>query len=217
MVEVSNNLLAGLLIVAIVISGSGLLIIGGMGPVTITGRELAYGTANVTITGQVAIEMVRNVTNFGSSVLAGAQRIIHTQQDNSFSATLDFNNGSEGNGTDYGTGSFAYPFVIRNIGNVNASINISAGSEATSWMGEGGAAAFFKGKNNESAACGADFGGEFGEGSWTALNVSDTEACSSMDFHEPTPNEMRVHFRLNIPSDVVGTKGEIIEIGAITA
>ena len=219
MVEISNNLLAGLLVVAIVISASSAFIISNIGPITVTGRTLEFGTANVTISGLAAIEMKRNVTNFGTSTIAGQGRTIHTQQENNWTGGGTFNNGSEGNGTNYGTGTPAYPFVVDNIGNVNVSINISTANEAgsgTPWIGTG-AAAHFKGKNNQSTGpCAADFGSGFGEGSWTALNVSETVVCSDLNFLDaPETDELRIHFRIQIPSDAVGTKGEIVTIGAL--
>lgn len=226
MAEISNNLIASLLIVAIIISAFGVLSLIQITPVTITGRALEYGTANVTITGAVAIEMLRNVTDFGSSTLQGAYRNVSSQTDNSFSNTLAFNNGSEGNGTDYGSGAFAYPFVVENIGNVNVSINISADAEASSWIaGTVGPAAFYKGANNFSngniATCGINFTSTAGYGedaAWNDLNATESEVCASMVYSESedlSANEMRIHFRISIPTDAIGTKGSIITLGAL--
>ncbi|MCK4335525.1 MAG: hypothetical protein KAW40_02250, partial [Candidatus Aenigmarchaeota archaeon] len=114
MAEISNNLLAGLLVVAIVISASSVFIISNIGPITVTGRALEFGTANVTISGLAAIEMIRNVTTFGTSAIGGQGRTIHTQQENNWTGGGTFNNGSEGNGTDYGAGTHVYPFVVEN-------------------------------------------------------------------------------------------------------
>ena len=217
MAEISNNLLAGLLVVAIVISASSVLIISNIGPITVTGRALEFGTANVTISGLAAIEMIRNVTNFGTSTLGGAERIIHTQDADNWNT---FYNGSEGNGTDYGSGTHVYPFVVENIGNVNVSINIStdneAGSGGSPWIGAG-AGAYFKAKSNDSVgACSADYAGGYGEGSWISLNVSETAACSDLNYLDtPDTDELRLHFRIQIPSDAVGTKGEVVTIGAL--
>lgn len=218
MAEISNNLLAGLLIVAIVISASSVFIIGNLGTIRVTGQAVGYGTANVTITGQLSIRMLRNVTNFGSSTLGGVERIIHTQDADNWNT---FYNGSEGNGTDYGSGTHVYPFVVENYGNVNASINISAANkeagDADPWISQG-AGAYFKGKNNETYACGADWSGEFGEGSWTELNESETSVCTDLDYEQiPTKhNSIRIHFRLLIPGDTdPEAKGEVIDIGAL--
>ncbi len=217
MVEVSNNLLAGLLLVAIVISGSGFLIIAGMGPVVITGRATElYGTANVTIGTYAAIKMLRNVTDFGSSALGGADVTIHTQQQN-LGTGYAFNNGSEGNGTNYGTGTYAYPFVVKNIGNRNVSINLSADKEAGDadpWI-HAAAAALFKGKNNNTlGGCDADWQGAFAEGSWTNLNESQTIVCTDL-YPNESRDEIRMHFRLQIPSAAAGPKGTVITIGAV--
>ena len=99
---VSNNLIAGLLVVAIVISGYSVLAIANFaGPITLTGGLTSQqGYANLTISGQVDIKILRgrNVTDFGSGTLGGAWRVIDTQADN-----YQFDDGSEGNGTVYGT------------------------------------------------------------------------------------------------------------------
>lgn len=228
MAEISNNLIASLLIIAIIVSVFGVINLSRMEPATITGKALEYGTANVSITGAVAIEMLRNVTDFGTSTLQGLYRNISSQTDNSFTNNLAFNNGSEGNGTDYGSGAgFAYPFVVENIGNTNVSINISAAAEASSWIGGANDhAAFYKGANNWSNAtagsCGINFtdtSGGFGQDStWRDLNTTESEVCASLSFKDDTSiheDTLRIHFEIHIPSDAVGTKGTVITIGAL--
>jgi len=209
MAEISNNLLASLLIVAILISAFGIFTVSNLGPVKLTGRALEYGTANVSITGAVDIEMIRNVTNFGSSTIPGATvTTIDTQTADNYGT---FNNGTEGNETDF-QGTAVYPFVIWNKGNVNVSINLSAASEASSWIYTS-AGAYFKAKNNETGACAATLGSGYGEGAWTPLNVTETVACADLDFE--TSDTMRVHFRLKLPGDTVGSKGVVITLGAV--
>ena len=218
MANVSNSLIAALLIMTIVISTFGLLFIGNFGGISITGQATGTGAANVTITGAVAIELLKNFTHFNTSALDGAARIISTQADNYGT----FEDGSEGNGTNVGTcvgteATCAFPFVVRNIGNVNASINISAASQASTWIGAG-AAAQVKGKNNETNACGASFSGlaGFGEGSWANLNTTETVLCTDLDFRDsPNQDELRMHFQLTLPSDAVGGKQVVVTVGAI--
>ena len=237
MAEISNNLIAGLLIVAILISAFGVITISNlipvMGPIEVTGRALEYGTANVTITGEVAIEMIRNVTDFDSSSLGGANREITTTQVNYGT----FDAGSEGNGTDQ-TGcsdteaTCAYPFVLENIGNTNVSINLSASQNASDWIGGNPSYAniSFKGKENQSntaaagAACGASFttnndAGNFGElPYWLGLSTTETTLCSDMEYND-THDEVRIHFNLTIPSDAIAATGTgtIVTIGAIAS
>lgn len=222
MAEISNNLIAGLLIVAIVISGLGMLAFVNIPPITLTGAATETGYANLSISGLVSITMVRNASDFGNGTLAGADQLIHTQQDN---APTTFDDGSEGNDTHYGScaspsdeDNCVYPFVVENSGNVNVSINLSADNEASTWI-KSGAAAQFKGKNNVSDACGASFGPGFGEGSWTDLNTTETVACSDLRFEEsPTRyDQIRIHFRLGVPSDTTGSRTSTITIGAVDA
>ncbi len=224
----SNGIIAVLLLVAIAISGFGLLTVINLGQIKVTGGATGTGSANVTITGAVGIEMVRNYTDFGDSSLDAAQRIITTQDDNYGT----FDDGTEGNesASSYGacTGSYdeancAFPFVVRNTGNVNASINVSADKEAGDvadpWIVQG-AGAYIKGKNNESAACGMNFTGMagFGEGSWMSLNETERLICTSLDYRDtPDQDEIRIHFNLTIPSDTIGSKGVIVTVGAIQA
>jgi hypothetical protein len=223
MVNVSNNIIATLLIAAIAISGFGLVTIANLGRIAVTGGVTGTGAANVTITGAVAIEMVRNFTYFNTSTLNGAQRIISTQDDNYGT----FSDGGEGNDTTtvYGTCDgteplCAFPFIVRNIGNVNVSINISSADEASTWI-RTGAASQVKGKNNEANACGADFSGlaGFGEGTWANLNTSataETVVCSNLDYRDsPNVDELRIHFKLTIPSDTIGSKQDVVTVGAI--
>jgi len=223
MAKISNNLIASLLIVAILVSGFGLVTIINMGVISLTGMATGTGTANVTITGVVAIEMVRNLADFDSGTLDGARRILTTQQDNYGTSTFD--SGSEGNGSNYagcdGTETnCAFPFVVRNTGNVNASINVSSASEATTWIGGTNAGAYVKGSNNETAACGLNFtqAGNLLEGLWGNLNVSERVICNQMDYRDtPNQDEIRLHFNISIPDDAVGTKGVVVTVGAIQA
>lgn len=215
MAEISNNLLAVLLVLAILVSGFGLLNLMEIGRISVTG--IAVGLTNVSITGAPAIEMVRNATDFGSSDLGGAIRTIDSQQDN----FGNFTDGTEGNNTNYGdcndvTVNCSYPFVVNNTGNVDIEINISSTNDPheAGFLGHTSGLAWFKGKNNESGAC-TDYSG-FGEGSWVALNNSpdDRQACGVLQF-EDGQDELRIHFRLTLPSDITpGPKDNVITIQA---
>ena len=224
MAKITNNMIAVLLVIAIVVSGFSFLTISNIGKVRITttgGASTGTGTANVTIGQSTDIILIRSVTNFGTGSLGGASRTLTTQQDNWDS----FRDGTEGNGTAAGSEVWgacdgsdslcAFPFVVQNAGNVNVSINMSAAEAATTWIGTGGTAEF-KGKNNETAACGIDFGA-LGEGSWTALTTAETLVCNSLDFSNSASDEIRMHFRLVVPSDATGSKGVMITVGAVAA
>ncbi|MCX6818165.1 MAG: hypothetical protein NTU57_04900 [Candidatus Aenigmarchaeota archaeon] len=223
MAKITNNMIAVLLVIAIVVSGFSFLTISNIGKVKIKttgGASTGTGTANVTIGQSTDIILIRSVTNFGTGALGGAIRTLTTQQDN----WDTFRDGTEGNGTSGGdvwgtcdgTDTYcAFPFVVQNAGNVNVSINMSAAQAATDWIGTGGLA-YFKGKNNETAACGIDFGA-LGEGSWTTLATSETVVCNSLDFSNSGSDEIRIHFNITVPSDATGSKGVMITVGAVAA
>lgn len=227
MTQVSNNLIAGLIVVAIVISGFGFLTSVNLGNISFTGgATTGTGSANVTIGSSTDIELLRNAADFGSGALAGADRALTTQQDNYQTGSAnDFDDGTEGNGTVYGScddteTNCAYPFVVRNSGNVNISLNISAVSEATSWIGTN-AQAYVKGASNESGnACGLNFTNNavgFGEGPWISLNATEGVICSHMKFSDSGADEVRVHFSLTVPSDASGSKSVLVTLGALAA
>ena len=215
MAEISNNLLAVLLVVAILVSGFGMLNLMEIGRIRVTG--IATGQANVSITGAPSIEMVQNITDFGASDLGGAQRNLSTQADN----CCNFSDGTEGNDTNLDLGdcdmtdpiNCSRPMVVNNTGNVNVEINISSADDPYTWI-HGAGMAYFKGKNNESGAC-TDWAG-FGEGSWVLMNNSpdDRQACSTLQFGL-SQNELRIHYLLTVPSATTpGTKVNVITIQA---
>lgn len=222
MAEISNNLIAVLLVVAILISGLSAVTVANMGRWAVTGGvPLEYGTANVSITGAVLIDMLRNVTDFDSGTLDGQWRVIDTLGTSNNPGGFD--DGTEGNGSgdsadecssNYDAeGYCAFPFVVLNEGNVNVSINISADDEARDWI-SGGAYQQVAYRDNASGACSADLG-EFVLSAWTDLNTTETVLCSDLNF--TNSDTLRIHFKLGIPSDTeVGTGyGTIINIGAV--
>jgi hypothetical protein len=218
MVEISNNLIAGLLLVAIVISAYSVVTVMNLGEVTITGYAgQETGTANVTVGGLIDIYMLRNVTNFGSDSLGGADQTINTQSDNPY-----FDDGCEGNATNYGTcdntePNCAFPFVVRNDGNVNVSIDLNASAEAPSWIATG-AGAYVLGKANESGA--TNFTGLAGFGQnpagYLPLNVSaEARAIENLGPLDPR-DEGRIHIQLKMRSDTpAASYGEYLTLGAL--
>ena len=219
MVEISNNLIAGLLLVAIVISGYSVLTAMQWEEVKITGfTAQGGGTANVTIGGVVDIVMIRNLTDFDSSNLGGSDQQIETTASNGDNP-LTFDDGTEGNSTNAGTcdnteGNCAFPFVVQNNGNVNVSININATQEAWNWIATG-ARAYVLGKSNESGATNYTGSAGFGEGSWIDLNVTSTAfVVDNLGPLDPR-DSARIHIRLWLRSDTPATSyGEYLTVGA---
>jgi len=158
MTEISNNIIATLLVVAILVSGFSVLTLVSMEERRITGGATTdVGVANVTISGEVAIELNSsrpgdyNEINFGTGTLGGAQREITSESDNY--GTFDDGWLGDGNGQGGCSGveteaECAFPLVLINTGNVNASINVSSDKAAASFIGTG-ALQYIRGRDHE--------------------------------------------------------------------
>jgi hypothetical protein len=225
MAQISNNTLAVLLIVAVLISIASLVNILTLAPVPqYTG--VATGKTNLTIESMVSIKMLRNESLFGAGYPNGQGDDILYIWSNNTAANWDgtagtgsFNNGSEGNGTDYQTGTHVYPFVVENNGNdPNTCLRISGPTAATFIGGGVGPLADpeFKwaGKYNESAWSGAPRDpcqdGTFATG-WTEMTGTSTTICNKFN-HTGTHDEIRIHFRLGVPEDATGGKEASVTI-----
>lgn len=238
MVEISNNLIAGLLILAIVISGiSTVTVLNLRGPALAGFATTDTGAANISITGEVSIELLSNrtETNFGSGTLGGANRELTTNQNNYGT----FDDGSEGNdtaggaATNYGTCQLdpddcAFPLIVRNTGNQNVSINISSNKNASSggtpFIGGTGAEQYFRGRENEKGACGYNFTTADSTHDWypTWVELTDMEKvfCEQFEFSGSggdDQDEIRVHMNLTVPSDATGTKSMLVYLKAVAA
>jgi hypothetical protein len=225
MAEVSNNLIAGLLLIAIVISGLSVYATLGFlrGPPVTGGAITDQGSANITIQGQVSIELItnRDVVDFDSGALDGARRELTTISDN----YGNFDDGGYGNGSTgndvWGTcdnteGNCAFPLVVRNNGNLNCTLNITLTEDAVTFIGGNGPGMFIMGQENETSACGQNFTTGDRRGSWiNVTTATEVEICSQFDFN-PSSDEIRVHWNLSVPSDASGTKGQVVTLGAVT-
>ncbi|NIO20645.1 MAG: hypothetical protein GTN76_07875 [Candidatus Aenigmarchaeota archaeon] len=227
MAEISNNLLAGLLIVAIVVSIVGLANTITLIPVLqYTGFATSgTGKSNVTITSEVSITLIRNETLFGSGYTNTATiHRIYSNESNQWGDRNNagfFNNGSEGNNTEgnctYGksgnddSGNCADPFVIENDGNDESTcIKLYAAATPQSWIGGSAQTPEFKmsGEQNESTWGSTTCAGTGYPDScvgtlteeWTDVGTSATTICTQLNASQCT-DEMRVHFMLGLPSD----------------
>jgi hypothetical protein len=226
--KMPDNLILALLLVTIVMLAFDALTLLNAGKILrITGAaSTAAGGANVSISGAVALELIpgRNQTDFGVGSLDGSIRVLTTRQDNYGT----FEDGTEGNGTSGGdvygtcvgtTATCAFPLVVRNVGNVNCSINITASKSAATFIGGVSPAQAFLAKENISASCGRNMtgGAGYGERAWVALpSGSETRFCDHFD-STPNKNEIRIHLNLTIPADAAGTKSNLITLGATAA
>ncbi len=219
MKEISNNLLAALLIAAIVISGFGLLTLSSYltgGKFELTGAATGTGKVNLSITEAVEIVLLRNESLFGSgytnAAVDGLLTIATNQSGNKGTGgATSFYNGSEGNGTEYGTGTHVYPFVAKVEGNDESTcLRVLAASAAASFIGGVAQTPTFKfgGKNNETSSCYGTLAT-----AWTDVGTSYTTICDTTN-HTDTNDEVRIHWQLGIPTDAWGSKSNTITICA---
>ena len=206
MVEISNNILAGLLLVAVVLSAFSLLSILTIPTQKLTGAATTgTGLANVTIQSSYSIKMVRNISNFGSgTIINGQLRHLYSNSTNDGG----FYNGSEGNGTDYGTGTYAYPFVVENDGNDDSTCVQVSGTAASSFRGGNSPVFEVAAKENETTSCSSGL-----VSAWTTVGGAQT-MCQSLQM-EVANDELRMHWHIGIPDDA--TEGEKTNTITITA
>jgi len=208
--------LLSLSVVTLIISFIGLLNVMEIGKLRITGAaSTGAGVTNLSLTSSVSIKFVynRNISDFGTSTIPpSVETWIATNQNNTNATqSTAFNNGSEGNGTNYGAGTYVYPFVVENDGNDNSTcINVS-GQNADNFIGGTSQQEVFNTMmvENETGSCGA---GAKATG-WIPMNTSGGVICLNMS-SEATRDEVRVHWQLGIPDDAVGTKSNTITIAA---
>ena len=222
MKDISNNLLAALLIVAIAISGFGLFTLSSYlsgGQFGLTGAVTGAGKVNMTITEAVEITLLRNESLFGSGYTnAGGGGLLNIASNKSGNCGTGgatcFYNGSEGNGTDYGTagGTHVYPFVARIGGNDESTcLRVEATSGASGFIGgvTPSAPTFtFAGKNNESNSCYGTLAS-----AWTTVSTGYTTVCNTVN-HTDANDEVRIHWDLGIPEDATGGKSDTITVCA---
>jgi len=227
MAEISNNTLAVFLIVAVLISIVGLVNIFTLAPV-IRYTGIATGKTNLTIESMVSIKMLRNESLFGIGYPnSQGGDILYIWSNNTApnwdgtAGTGSFNNGSEGNGTNYQPGgdSWVYPFVVENNGNdPNTCLRVSGPTAATFIGGGVGPLSDpefkWSGKNNESTWSGAPRDpcqdGTL-TAAWTEMATGSATVCNAFN-HTDTHDELRIHFRLGIPEDASGGKEASVTI-----
>jgi hypothetical protein len=210
MVEMSNNILAGLLLVAVVLSAFSLLSIMTIPTQLLTGAATTgTGLANVTIQSSYSIKMVRNISNFGSgTIINGQLRHLYSNSTNDGG----FYNGSEGNGTDYGTGTYAYPFVVENDGNDDTTCVQVSGTAASSFIGGNSPVFEAAAAENETGSCAAGL-----VSAWTTVDGTADTMCQQLQM-ELGNDELRLHWHIGVPDDSAeGEKTNTITITALNA
>ena len=162
--------------------------------VNLTGK--AIGTANLTVESITEINFTTNNIDWGSGAVTSGQS----------SATLntagDAANVTNGNWTGNTAG-----LVIENIGNVNVSLNISAGKTATTLLGGLSPTYEYNFSNIEANSCS---GGTTALNEFTSANTSVLRVCGIFDFSDDS-DRIRIDIKLVVPSDSkTGAIGDII-------
>jgi len=240
MVEISNNTLAALLIVAVLVSIVGLVNTLTLIPV-IQYTGVATGKANVTIESAVSIKLLKNESLFGAgfpNLVCTGRLDIATNQSNQEgdrgSPVGFFNNGTEGNNTaqncTYGksglddSGTCAEPFVVQNDGNDPATcVKINADKAAQAFIGGSQQTPLFQwaGMNNESAWGSSNAGCPSAVTDACLVGLNQTwrdmttgsggPVCTQLN-HTDCSDEIRIHFLLGVPSDATGGKQALVTV-----
>jgi hypothetical protein len=216
MVEVSNNVLAGLLVVAILISLFGVVSMTMNIPIaSFTGLAITSGKTNLTVQNNTCVQFQAswNLTDFGSGTPntdPSPYLWITTETIN----TNGFRNGSES----AGEGTLAYVMTIDNCGNAAINVSMNSTYNKSGFLGGNLSQAGFlaKAKANESNSCTGTL-----YGSWTDVNETGTgnlgslRLCDNLLAADANDN-LKIAYNLSIPNDVPsGTKSTTINLWAI--
>ncbi|MEM2932748.1 MAG: hypothetical protein QW622_00850 [Candidatus Pacearchaeota archaeon] len=180
--EISNNILAILLAVAIVIGLVGIFL-----PRQIGGKVTDTGTLSVTITGYTAINFTDDVINWGSGWVTEGYS----------SCTLDTEGTNGADCTSFTTQNNG--FTIENIGNTNVTLQLATGKNATVLLGGTNPSYQYKMTVNEPNAC---IG--ITPTTYTDVNATSpgTTVCNPLQFVDSS-DAVDVDVRIVIPSDAL--------------
>lgn len=152
------------------------------------------GYVNITILQEIAVNMSRNTVNWGAGIVNTTGGCLNaTLITSGESASVTCGNWTTTN---------AKALIAENTGNVNFSLNISAGKNAVGFFGGTGPEYQWNITNKEAGACGEQ-GGTYTFGTWGSVNSSSLRICNKTNFD--VNDELYIDFRLVIPSNVNGT------------
>ena len=165
-------------------------------PKQITGHG-TVGQVNLTITQNLTLNVVQDVINFSTGYVntgeAGA--ILNTSADGYWASASSVPNWT--NTSDYDP----RPLQLRNDGNVNASVNISSGKDAATFIGGTTPIYQFNGSQAESDSCKDDAT----LADYTSLTTLGQLLCANLGTAEDE-DDLYVHCLIWVPSDAIGTK-----------
>jgi len=229
--EISNNVLAALVIVALIVSIVGTITtIEQMSRVRITGYQAQQvpGIANVSIAAVYELTAIQNVTDFGvlspSSNLPGDYIVFVTDDNdcpediqgsweiekgcNSGGGTVTVSTANSQSWEGYPTGlRYAADMSIENSANTDIQVRVSASTSPSSWIGGTNPEFQVKGTDNdqEPGACTSGLLTTFND-----LGTSQVTLCNRLSWQDSGSDMMNVSFRIKIPQDAPAEHKEVI-------
>jgi len=193
----SDDILVAVAAVLFVLAGVWLL----MSYSGVTGFATDTATVNVTITSTADINFTTDNINFGTG----------TVDSGTAQAVLDTSQNSKTNGTTFTANSVG--LLLRNIGNVNATIRLAGGSAATFIGGTSPAYKFNVSNTGTGAKAGSCVANESAtQGDWTDVNSTapGSEICSPLS-NDAAADTVRIDIQLTIPKDSkTGALGDVL-------
>ena len=177
----------------------------------ISGYATATGQANLTIESSAAINFTTNSVDWGSGRVSGGYTSASL-------TTFETNNVTGGNWTLTTAGGLR----VENIGNVNLTLNITVGKNASNFIGGTNPAYEINVSASEANSClnatgGAD-GMTFTLGEFYNANTSNTIMYCDIFRFETGNDEIRIDFNLTVPENsLTGALGDVITATASTA
>jgi len=202
--DISNKSLAFLLVAAMVLSlGGTILSLNKLGTIGATGMATGtdQGIANLSINGSTAVTFTVNSVEFGSGYTNDTDGNVGTVEN----CTIDTNGTNPSADNDcVGFNPNVPPFIIRNDGNQDSQLTISADKDSTAFFGSSNGGVYWFVEDNESNSCGT-----VNPATWTAISTGNIDACGGAAAfkYQDSTDSVKLHIKVDIPLDAPsGTK-----------
>ena len=162
-----SNLLLGIAILAVIIAlANAIVVLQKVDNLeTLSGHASVEGTANLQVLDNIAINFTNDEINWGAGM----------HNNDTTEATLD----SEGTVTGGNWTAVSTGLVLENTGNVNASIDLAAGKDASQFIGGTSPSYKWKSENNEAGSC----SGTLSDTTYTSVTTGAGKTlCSEMRY-----------------------------------
>jgi hypothetical protein len=180
----------------------------------ITGLASDAGYVNISVETEISVNMSRDTVNWGSGLIngTGEDRFNATLKTAQETATVERGNWSHGS---------VKGLILQNLGNINASINLTAANDADDLFGS----AEGSGSDNQryrwnmtNKDAGSCSGGSEGLSTWNDVNKSSANFCGQFNYGD-NENEVYIDIWLTVPYDAqnTGAQSDTITVTAGTA